>query len=242
MESSAGSMECCDTIQGLRCIILSSINWLLGCDLPSSSTLKMKSVYCLVVGMIVYLFVIRSAVGGVVLDQELCASKTPVDVGMRNEALGSFYFDKKCLFSSAGDDELNSEISLRLNYKKNADGGFVVYNDLASNKLFIYINIRPTLNPNFVAEEAKRLALEEVIETVDWGVFYRAGDYSPHDYNLVDLDDPTHYIWGVSGGACGYVASLNDKLIYEVVMPESEMGNIAEVSRFAKSYLMDRLK
>ena len=108
-------------------------------------------------------FTFSIAYGDVMFDEGLCDSKVSVDLGMRGKVLGSFYFDKGCLFNEGGSDELKSEISLRLNYKKAPDGSVVVYNDLAPSRSFLYINVSPTLNPKFIEEEVQRLLKEDFL-------------------------------------------------------------------------------
>jgi hypothetical protein len=192
--------------------------------------------------LLAQVFTFSIAYGDVMFDEKLCGSRVPVDLGMRGKVLGSFYFDKECLFNEGGRDALKSEISLRLNYKKNPDEALVVYNDIASNSSFLYINVRPTLNPDFIENKIQILLRENFVEKNGRELIYDAGKYSAHSFNIINEGDYSYYVWCVSGGACGRVALLNESLIYEVVMPEHELGSLADISVLAKKYLIENLK
>ena len=196
----------------------------------------------LTLALLAQAFTFSIAYGDVMFDEGLCDSKLSVDLGMRGKVLGSFYFDKECLFNKGGREALKSEISLRLNYKRNSDGGVVIYNDIAPSRSFLYINVRPTLNPDFIENKIRILLREDFVEKDGLGLIYDAGKYSSHSYNIINEDDHSYYVWCVSGGACGRVALLNESIIYEVVIPEHELGSLADVSVLAKKYLIENLK
>lgn len=187
-------------------------------------------------------FTLSSVYGDVMFDKGLCKSNSHVDIGMQGAVLGSFYFEKTCIRTEVSNEGLTSKISLRLNYKKLSDGSIYIYNDPSPNNLYVYINITPTLNSGFIKYKVENIIGREKLGRDGLEDIYDAGKYSAHSFDLVNPDDQSYYTWCVSGGACGRVSMLTESLIFEVVMPGSEISMLPAVASEAASYLKNNAR
>lgn len=151
-------------------------------------------------------------------------------IGMRGTVLGGFYFDRDCFLSAKDNDGLISDISLRLNYKKNPDGDLYIYNDPLPSNAFLYVNIIPTLKISVVEYGIEKFLGNKKLGRFGSQDIYDAGKMSAYDFYLFNPEDRSYYAWCVTGGSCGRVEMLNKNLAFEVLIPDREVSALPEVA------------
>lgn len=172
---------------------------------------------------------LSNAYGDVVIEEGLCKSSEYIDIGKRGTVLGGFYFDRDCFLSAKDNDGLISGISLRLNYRKSADGVYI-YNDPLPSDASLYVNIIPTLKISVVEYEIEKFLGNKRLGRFGSQDIYDAGKMSTYDFYLFDPEDRSYYAWCVTGGSCGRVEMFNKNLAFEVLMPDREVSALPEVA------------